>query len=316
MSVSKILDVVIGIVFVFFVFSTLASGIHEVVTRALATRSKQLWRALATLLDGLGDEPDKTQRAATIAFGLNGARDPRPSSQPTTAPAATNVQRLFAHDLINGIDDTTQLPKTRLSHIEPELFSRALLDLISDNSRLENTADAREAVDNLPESRLKDELQALVRHAGAEIEQLRADIAGWFDIRMEALSRAYRRRTRWWLFVVGVIVAVGLNVDAVRVVNRFYEDDATRTLISAEAESLAESCEFSGGEPDAACKANLEAASDALKLPVWWGQGESVNGLTLLGWAIAAAAISQGAPFWFDVLRRVAGFKRGAISST
>lgn len=71
---------------------------------------------------------------------------------------------------------------------------------------------------------------------------------------MEGLSRAYRRRTRWWVFALGIVVAVGFNVDALRV--------------------------------------------------VW----------SIVGWFIAAAAIAQGAPFWFDVLRRVAGFKRGALS--
>ncbi|MFT7649985.1 MAG: hypothetical protein ACI8Y4_004750 [Candidatus Poriferisodalaceae bacterium] len=52
MGVSVVLDVVIGLVLVFFVFSLVASGIHEAETRMLATRSKQLWRALGTLLDG------------------------------------------------------------------------------------------------------------------------------------------------------------------------------------------------------------------------------------------------------------------------
>ena len=187
MSVSTILDVVIGIVFVFFVFSTVASGIHEAIARALATRSKQLWRSLGTLLDGTEPTPGKKERATAIALGLTGSRDPRPSTDAASGGEASTLQKFFAHDLINGLDDTTQLAKTRLSHIEPNLFSRALLDVVSGNQHLENTAAAKEAIDGLPESRLKKDLQALVRHAGADIEELRDDIGSWFDTRMDVL---------------------------------------------------------------------------------------------------------------------------------
>ena len=316
MQIPKILDVVVGIAVMFFVLSTVASGIHEVFARALATRSKQLWRSLGAMLDVIGAQPDKTERVKTIAFGLNGDRDPRPSSQPTSAAPTTYRQRLFAHDLINGLDDTTQMAKTRLSHIEPDLFSRALLDIVSSGQHLDNTAAAKDAIDNLPESRLKHELEALVRHAGPDLGELRTDIGSWFETRMDGLSRAYRRRSRWWLFIIGLIVAVGVNVDALHVTNRFYRDDAMRTLIAAEAESLAADCEFTDGQPDDACKQKIDAAGDAIELPVWWSQDATVNGSTILGWVVAAVAISQGAPFWFDVLRRTAGFKRAAMSTT
>ena len=35
----------------------------------------------------------------------------------------------------------------------------------------------------------------------------------------------------------------------------------------------------------------------------------------MIGWIIATAAIAQSGPFWFDVLRRIAGFKKAAMST-
>ena len=190
-------------------------------------------------------------QAKTAALGLTGKRDARPersASIEATADGAddqrTTSQKLFAHDLINGLDSTAKRGRTRLSHIEPDVFSRALLDVISGNETLEDTRAARRAIGALASSRLKNELTAVARHAGDDIRKLRDDLGRWFDTHMEALTLAYRRRTRWWLFLVGLIVAVGFNVDAIRVTNGFYEDAALRALVMVEAESLADDCTF------------------------------------------------------------------------
>jgi hypothetical protein len=44
-----------------------------------------------------------------------------------------------------------------------------------------------------------------------------------------------------------------------------------------------------------------------LKLPIGWT--EPVNGRTILGWLLTVVAVSLGAPFWFDVLMRVANLR-------
>jgi len=42
----------------------------------------------------------------------------------------------------------------------------------------------------------------------------------------------------------------------------------------------------------------------ALRLPVGWPDRDGVDLLQVVGWLIAAVALGQGAPFWFDLLRR------------
>lgn len=318
MTISTVLDVAIGIVFVFFLFSIVASGIHELVARVLATRSKQLWRALGNLLDDDHETQAGLQRASTLVLGLTRSRDPRPTLAQALNPAPDSVtQKLWAHSMVRGLDDTDRWQKwtrTRLSHIEPDLFSRALLDVLSGDTLIADTATFQDFVSELPNCELRRELSAIARHAGEYIEDVREDVGHWFDTRMEALSKAYRRRTRWWLFVVGVIVAVGFNVDAIHVTDTFYEQDALRALVAAEAESLVGTCTFTEGVPDDTCKEQLTDASDALRLPVWWGESE-INRWSVPGWLIAGAAIAQGGPFWFDLLRRLAGFKKAAMST-
>lgn len=319
MGLSTILDVVIGVVFIFFVFSLVASGVHELVSRALASRSKQLWRAIGRLIDDDEGTTSSVRRTRTIVGGLNGSRDPRPD-RGGSAGSSRRSDQLLAHALIGGLDEADtwgRQAKTRISHIEPELFSRALIDVVAGNATLEDTAAFRRALGTLPDGRLRRELEAVARHAGPGIDDLRRDLAAWFDDRMDALSTAYRRRTRWWLFVLGVVVAVGFNVDAVDVTNAFYRNEATRALVVAEAEALAagDLCDVDdAGDVSEDCRDRLAATADNLDLPVWWEDGFDLDGgRSLIGWLIGGAAIAQGGPFWFDVLRRLAGFRRSAL---
>ncbi|MEM9562868.1 MAG: hypothetical protein AAGA93_09640 [Actinomycetota bacterium] len=311
MGVSTILDVVIGVVFVVFVFSVVASGVHELVTWALATRSKQLWRAIGRLLDGEAGPASNPGRAAQVAFGLNGGNDRRPARDAVIEGEPSLKDQLFAHPLVNGLDGTGGSgTRTRIDHIDAGLFSRALVDVVSGGRRLEDTAEFRRAIGHLPVA-LRQELESVARHAGDTIEELRTDLSGWFDDRMDALTRSYRSRTRWWLFAIGLAVAVAFNVDALDVTNEFYRDEVTRALVVAEAEALAASPTC---EPDAtgaiteACRDQVSATANALDLPVWWDR--SPDAWSPIGWLIAGAAIAQGGPFWYDVLRRLAGFRR------
>jgi hypothetical protein len=53
--------------FVFLVFSLVVSGINEGITRVLASRSRQLWRAVRELLDGRAGTGDQRPRKDEVA---------------------------------------------------------------------------------------------------------------------------------------------------------------------------------------------------------------------------------------------------------
>lgn len=62
MNISGIVGTVIGIIFVFLVFSLVVSGVNEAITRVLAWRSRHLWRTLRQLMDGAGKKLTEDQR--------------------------------------------------------------------------------------------------------------------------------------------------------------------------------------------------------------------------------------------------------------
>ena len=130
----------------------------------------------------------------------------------------------------------------------------------------------------------------------------------------------YTRRTKWIILILGLFVAIGFNVNTVTIAKRLSNDATLRSMVVAQAEAYA-------NRPEAeALQANFEknrSDLESLGLPVGWSNfvfyGPQSEGfkvwnhvlLNLIGWLLTAAAISMGAPFWFDLLNKLINM-RGA----
>jgi hypothetical protein len=83
-----------------------------------------------------------------------------------------------------------------------------------------------EATTLLP-SGIKDQLLLLAAEAGDSLDDFRAKIEGWYTSQMAAVSAWYKRHTRWWLFGVGLVLAVVFNLDLIGT-GRILLDDQTK----------------------------------------------------------------------------------------
>jgi hypothetical protein len=59
----------------------------------------------------------------------------------------------------------------------------------------------------------------------------------------------------------------------------------------------------------------IQKQVDALPIPLGWGSGSRPDGATawvaaIGGWLFTAAALSLGAPFWFDALKRLVNLRQ------
>lgn len=319
MGISVLLDVVVGLVFIFLIFSLLASGAYEIGARALATRAKHLWSALYDLLDGGPSTVTKAERAMGVVSG-----DKRPD---TSSDGGRWTDRLYRNPLIKELDDTLTFQKTRLSHIDAEDFSRALLQEVWDKAAEISGAEpsnigdaitkAREELSNAP---FLDDLEIFAHQLNNDLDRVKDEVSRWFDSRMESVSRSYRKNSRWWLFAIGLLVAVVFNVDAIHATSELYRDDALRQAVATQAANVVQECQARDGD------GQVKPASDAkviecvdeevgnvagtLSLPIGFENGFEITLLGALGWIVAAAALAQGAPFWFDALSRLSGLKK------
>jgi hypothetical protein len=123
---------------------------------------------------------------------------------------------------------------------------------------------------------------------------------------MDRVSGWYKRWAQAVTCVVAIAVTVIFNVSAVKVAETLANEPTVRSAIAAQAQGAAEDGEV---DSTAAGKSAEYAVNEleALEIPILWNEStDDVDVEHLLGWLITIAAISLGAPFWFDALGRLA----------
>ena len=270
-----VVDVALGLALLYSVLSLVASVVKEWVSTLLSLRAKNLRKGIGTLI---GDD---------------------------------YAERLYGHPLVS----TLAKDKKKPSYIGAETFASALVDLLAQDEdgnpvvALEDKA--TKLVDRLgDDSALKPPLRALTNLGAATVDDLRRQVAGWFDEGMNRVSGWYRRQTQLIIFAIGAIVAVTANASTAHVVQDLWRDDALRYAIAQEAAAVASDT----------VSADSAQVADAIlqSFPLGWegedpfGRQEGVQDwgagtwiAHILGWFLTAAAVSLGAPFWFDLLSKV-----------
>ena len=301
---SVIVDVAIGLIFCFFVFSLVGTVITEWVAGVLKLRSKTLETGIRQLLSDPGSP--RQQAASEI------------KSEDRTKLA----DDLYAHPLIKALfTQRVPLPVfsrwttpglNKPSYIPTGTFTLALLDQLTAKSAgtSQSLTDLRNAVEKMPPSKARDALHALL-NAGSDFPSVRKNIEDWFDTAMDRVSGFYKRQAQLITIVIGVVIAVSLNVDTVLIGNQLFHDEALRNSIVGAAQQVTTGPSGTTGGSDTT---QLEKQLAAAPIPIGWAgsgpQGPPGNPpwgwlAKLAGLLLTTIAISVGAPFWFDLLKRI-----------
>ena len=150
-------------------------------------------------------------------------------------------------------------------------------------------------------------LAKALREPEAKVEAFRVTVEGYFNDTMARASGWYKRKVQWVLLILAVVLAVGLNINTVHVASRLWKEPALRSAVATQATKAAATTTA----PTPQQAADDVDAVHQLNLPVGWGKANRPTGFNgvvgaIVGWLIAIAAISLGAPFWFDLLSRLA----------
>jgi hypothetical protein len=223
---TAMLDVAVGLIFVYLVLSLLASSVAEALEHFFRYRAEYLRQGVEKLL---------------------------------LAGDAALRQTLYTHPLIKSLYTTSWWEgKGRAagpSYIPSRQFVLALLDVVTragSSSAPPNPAaataftpaqllasiDAGEGAGVIP-SGLAGSLRTLIADAGNDVEKVKANIQQWFDGSMDRVAGWYKRRAQFVLLIIGVFVAVGINVDTLEIVHTLSNDSAVRGAVVAAAEAYA-----------------------------------------------------------------------------
>jgi hypothetical protein len=307
----EVLDVAIGLVVLFFLLSTALAAMNEAISNVLGWRAKTLDDALRNLL---GD--DKARRSLLSWFGFIG----RPEAEQTATykEGEPVITPLWAHWRMKALVRDPKSPqrrRSRPSYLPPRAFSLALAETLAAGAPKKPSPGATDdeifaAVQSMSDKlppQLQDIVDKATVNAKDKVEKLdtfRAQVEHLFDDTMERASGWYKRKVQVVLALLATLVVIGLNVDTVHVATKLWNEPALRQSLAAQASQIE--------EPTSAREARQELES--LRLPVGWGANAPDNFLkSIPGWLIAIAALNLGAPFWFDLLSRLARLRGSGL---
>lgn len=306
MPVSPILDVSIGLVFVFLLVALVSSQIGDKISLWLRWRAKELESGIRNYVTGVEH------------LNLFDDLYSNPLIQSLT-PADSVGSRILEHiPLLRKLVH----PSNTAVNIPAETFSLALLDMLVPNaSGLTSLDQMRAAITTLPGSApMRGPLLSLVNTADGKIDNFRGSVESWFDSTMEKTTQIYQRNMVILAFFLSLAVAVVLNVDAISVGVELWHDTSLRAALVGAA------AQYAQGSPD---QTQALQQLNSLNLPIGWlarirpdfvlipndwlaKPGEAAPTifarmyvLKLIGWFVTAFAGAQGAPFWFDLLQKI-----------
>lgn len=310
------LDLIIGLVFIYFLLSLICVSLQELKSTWKKERSQNLKKWITDTFN------DKS------ANGNLG-------------------DKLWKNIMVDGLTQEGR----EASYIPKEVFVSALLDEIYygsddsdtekclENENQEKTDEKKvfkdpydfhslwESINN-PAVCLPRPFQRVIRQVYAEshqnLETFRVRLERWFEMAMERNSGTYKKKAQSFTFFSAILVTVFLNVDSIKLASHFYDnpDEAKRIADQAEVyinqnPTLSTIKEKELKETLNTIQADIKQIKE-LKLPIGWEgyewvgftmEGFKTIGKLLPGWIITIFAVSLGAPFWFDTLNKLVNLR-------
>lgn len=322
MSLMALLELALGLALVYLLLSTLCSSIVEWHAQRAGLRGEFLRRGLLQLL------PDRWLYLRLVNH---------PAIAPLYRDAAGGRRRVA--DIPAGI------APEQFALALVDLLQQTAARLPAAGASTATPVGLPEAVQRCASAGFTTAKAVLPLLDPASPERTRFNIAQWFDATMSGVVTGwYKQRVRRNLFWVGLVVAIVLNVDSLVIGKVLLEADSLRSGLAEKAAAIAQGGQFAApGEGGPVTREDLErrlaevlglrerglplgyaclgksapelqAIGDLSKVArACWRARPAPGELPsrLAGWLLTALAVSLGAPFWFDLLGRLADL-RGA----
>jgi hypothetical protein len=292
------LNILISLVFILLLFSLLSSTVMEVIAAMLSLRSKHLRVTLENMLgEKMGD--------------------------------------FLRHPLFKQLSYATN-QRTRITdysmptYLGKGTFTAILQDIMDADS----TQKLADQIKSLDEGDLKRMMQFMFRRAGGDPVKFQAEVEQWFDQVMERASDWYSRNIKWWLFGVGLVMATIFNADTIHMYQNISSNSSLQERLSSIATDYANNTDSVKGpnyklsltesvnhfaEMDSLLKTKIEPLRSPLGLgwdsglpaknQFWWWM------VKLAGLILTGIAVTFGAPFWFNLLKKLVTLRTGDITA-
>lgn len=208
------LDVVIGLVFIFLLYSLFATVVSEIIATALGLRARNLMESIAQMLE---DEKD-TNKLQKIIDSLRLMKKPK-----------SNYVRNFY-----SLPEIKKLKNTGFSSLPSVMrcgsFSRAMFQKLFGAGVIDKeTIEAKiEAGSDILSPETKTYVLDLWKDAYGDITKFKISLEHWFDRTMEQCTEWYKRKIQVVLLLLGFLMAWFFNADTIGIVHKLSTDKKAR----------------------------------------------------------------------------------------
>ncbi|GAB3154706.1 hypothetical protein GCM10027161_59340 [Microbispora hainanensis] len=281
------------------------------------------------------------QVGAAVDAGADAGADAEPGAGAGAAggvlpPGQGKSMAELLHERLQEIDHAKR-GKTSIADIPPARFAVAVMEIATEHGGVDALMRDLEALKS-PFSR---PLKAVWDRASHDLEAFRRGIEDWFDGEMERLSLLYRRYVRWVIVALGLVVTLVFSLDSLEYGKTLLRDNAYRSAVTAFGETGPQALEplrgqCAPGQDPYACVTDVLSTPAFVKIftyapvsvtmdeadgPAWaWRGGDWWQRLTSPGhwpgFLITLVSLLFGAPFWWDILRRLSGLRSRTSGST
>lgn len=301
MDLTIIIQVAIGMIFVWVILAVITSQIQDWIASIFTWRAGFLEASITQMLGKDSNLTDEIYKHPLIQglYTNNGKR------KPAGIPEDKFALVLFEHVMNSGINaDEVKNTAVEVKN-DFERLKKGIETLkTSDNSNegLKNFAKSLDTLLIGVEEKADDATHA--------ITEARTRVEGWFNNSMDRLGGAYKRRMQIVAIVTGIIVAVALNVDSAAIVKSLWTDPVVRQAVVAQANQTQALPSTSGQTPSVQDIAKNVSSLSELSLPIGWSKDNLPKdaggwGAKVVGLLISGMAAAQGAPYWFDLMRKL-----------
>ncbi len=305
------LNLVIGLIFIYLIYSIACTTIWELFVNILHLRGKMLRNWFYNTFKGkLGEDILKHP----LFKGLSNSEKKLPNY----------ISSALFSDILSDIVVNSEGHK--------EASSNLPVDINTFKEKLESTA--------LLDDGLKRVFLQYITEASGDFQHVKEKIGKWFDEAQEGLIGSFKRNLQRWIFLISLILVSTTNADTIKLASYLYNNPEAREAIAYKADLfIQDSAVISNiSKIDTTIfdslahmeqkviadrmRENLESLKELdmelkeSRIPIGWTKEElesledwedivkKIGGLLL-----TVFAVSLGAPFWFDILSKLANLR-------
>ena len=301
MSIPQVLEVAVGLIVVYYVLGSIVSTITQWINEVLESRGKALEQYLVKLV---GEH--KENKYLNDLVNLPQLQALRP------------IRYKGFFSIFSSATEPKKLEKIPVSTLVDAYF-----DIVGLTSKKEiDLLQLAELIDKLPDSEGKKAFINWINQGVTNIADLRTRTTTYFNGMMEQAAATFRARARSFVIMLSIGITVLFGTDSIQLAKALWMNVELRAIATAQANAVVAR---EGANVDLTELINSLGAF-SIKIGWWqtqqfppnsdWGDWALFILLKVAGLGITAIAVSQGASFWYDLLKKIVSPTKGAGGSS